>query len=79
MQAKTEPLDVRPHVARMLIERYELADKVNKLRDFVGDRKKMDVLDVHEGDDLIEQLDLMQQYLQVLERRIRRADAERSK
>lgn len=64
------------HVFRMLVERYQLAERLNKLQAFVSDNPVYHTLDTEERRDMQDQLLYMKGYLKVLEGRIRRADPE---
>ena len=68
-----EPV-TQPHVLRMIAEMEELRDRVRKLGDFTVSDEKMNALPAVEQEDLIVQRCLMEDYLEVLERRIDRAN-----
>lgn len=65
------------HVSRMLVERYELMEKIIKLQQFIDSNPIFVALDHAEQTDQREQLAHMDRYCRVLERRIRRAEEKR--
>lgn len=67
------------HVSRMLIERYELFDKILKLQQFIGSNPIFVALPQEEKHDMEMQLMHMKRYKDVLERRIHRAESQAPK
>jgi len=59
-----------PHEQRVIDERIELFLKINKLNDFINGSSIFKTLDRQDSLLLTYQLDLMQMYLEVLDRRI---------
>lgn len=59
-----------PHQERVVAEKKELDDKLNKLSDFI-ESEKFDDLDENEQDRLTMQYDIMQLYSNILETRIK--------
>ena len=69
LELQAIPVEMLPHQSRVIVERIQLADKVNKLEAFVtgeGSNK----LAVHEKALLNEQLEYMALYLRVLDMRV---------
>ena len=69
LELQAIPVEMLPHQSRVIVERIQLADKVNKLEAFVtgeGSSK----LAVHEKALLNEQLEYMALYLRVLDMRV---------
>lgn len=63
---------MQPHQQRVIDEKNELEDKVKKLGPFILDNPIYETLSVEEQEDLNLQYEVMQQYLNILERRINR-------
>ena len=61
-----------PHQQRVVEERNELKTKTDKLSEFVGHNDLFDKLSDVDKEDLKLQLDIMFQYLEVLDKRIAR-------
>ena len=61
-----------PHQQRVVEERNELKTKTYKLNEFVGHNDLFDKLSDVDKEDLKVQLDIMFQYLEVLDKRIAR-------
>lgn len=64
--------ELQPHQQRVVDERFELSEKSTKLNDFVGNNPLFEKLESDEQEDLKVQLDIMYQYIEVLDRRISR-------
>lgn len=60
---------MQPHQQRVVDEKSELDEKISKLTSFMGSDAS-NVLSLTEEDDLEEQLEYMEKYSKVLERRI---------
>jgi len=60
-----------PHQQRVIDERYELYDKTIKLNEFVGHSSVFKNLPEQDKEDLKVQLDIMFQYVEILDRRIK--------
>lgn len=67
------------HVSRMLVERYELMQKIIKLKAFIESNPIYVALDPDEQHDMGMQCMRMEQYCELLERRIRRAEQQAPK
>ena len=67
------------HVSRMLVERYELFDKILKLQQFISSNPIFVALPQEEKHDMEMQLMHMKRYKDVLERRIHRAESQAPK
>lgn len=62
-----------PHQQRVVEERSELSEKATKLNDFIGNNPLFQKIESDdEKEDLKVQLDIMYQYIEVLDRRINR-------
>jgi len=64
--------ELQPHQQRVVDERFELNDKATKLNDFIGNNPLFENIASDEQEDLKVQLDIMFQYIEVLDRRILR-------
>lgn len=67
-----ETKELQPHQQRVVDEKNELADKVTKLAAFILDNPIFTTLEASEQKDMHIQLFCMENYLNVLERRINR-------
>lgn len=63
---------LQPHQQRVVQERNELKEKTEKLNEFVGHSDLFNKLPDVDQEDLKVQLDIMFQYLEVLDKRISR-------
>ena len=61
-----------PHQQRVVDEKNELSEKATKLNLFIGQNPLFENLIEEEQEDMKIQLDVMYQYIEVLERRINR-------
>jgi hypothetical protein len=67
--------ELLPHVSRMLVERYQLYERVLALDKFITSDELFAKLPEQERHDMKDQLEYMQKYQKILERRIQRAEA----
>lgn len=70
--------EIPPHVQRMLLERDELADRTQKLREFIKENPLFQRLDDHDQYLLGQQEAHMSAYLIVLRQRIEREEGKQS-
>jgi hypothetical protein len=63
---------MKPHQERVVQERTDLAEKLEKLDAFLGDTAKFRALDFSDGCLLVEQSEIMRAYVEVLDARIAR-------
>lgn len=59
-----------PHIQRMMVERDELDDKIDKLGKFMFDLEKFDRLDAEDQELLKQQFKVMEEYDKILNNRI---------
>ena len=64
--------ELLPHQQRVVDERNSLYDKTIKLNEFVGSSGIFENLEISDQEDLKIQLDIMFQYLEVLDKRIKK-------
>lgn len=61
-----------PHIQRMMIERDDLNNKIDKLGDFMIDLDKFDMLDKEDQELLRLQYKAMEEYSNILDKRLKK-------